>query len=483
MASKLLVRKIPVRFLISTLIIVGFSLGLLSSVALSASDVETIKVWATPLGTSTRYIGACEGNINFDIRDLQELGINTYRIYGGMSRWEATDDDGIYGQPSIAEIRANPDAINWAWWDEIMTDPPYGSDYWWSDSPERVWQGSAETIFSSLKQAGIRPILTIRNTDNNWNPPWALQLNPPRTKEDWNEWWEHIFATVYWLNVRNDYQVNDFEIHNEPDNRDQGWGGTQSDYFEMVKVAKDAIDYVYKTYLPGRAYHIHAPTTVGGSRWPYDAIRQIPTDFDSINIHNYDADISNYTQKVHNSMKGTVHANSPLWLGEWGTYTTGYDDFSFALGLIQNMIRGSQPDNNYIYGSHIFSLYDWGKHEQYRGIIGANGKKSISYYAFRMGIRTLQGGRPIFLTTTKNPDLMAIATKDKEDKIYLLVVNSGQQSYNIDGDFSELRMNATGKMWEFSEVVRDRVIDQPTLKNGHVRFIIPAKAAILIRFE
>ncbi|MEG4074877.1 hypothetical protein QUA30_19640 [Microcoleus sp. Pol14C2] len=57
---------------------------------------------------STRYIGAVEGNINFDIKDLQDLGINTYRIYGGMSRWEAEDDDGKYGWPSLDEIKTNP---------------------------------------------------------------------------------------------------------------------------------------------------------------------------------------------------------------------------------------------------------------------------------------------------------------------------------------------------------------------------------------
>jgi hypothetical protein len=35
---------------------------------------------------------------------------------------------------------------------------------------------------------------------------------------------------VYWLNVRNDYPVNDFEVHNEPNNATEGWGGTINDY-------------------------------------------------------------------------------------------------------------------------------------------------------------------------------------------------------------------------------------------------------------
>ncbi|MGB3511112.1 MAG: hypothetical protein WBA93_18130 [Microcoleaceae cyanobacterium] len=459
------------------------SIYLFKGIIAQAQEIPTITVKNFQSGISTHYIGACEGNVNFDLDDLQDLGMNTYRIYGGMSRWEYEDDDGKYGLPSIAEIKTNPNIINWEWWNKVMINPPNGSDYWWSGSASDVWQGNAQTIFSNLKQANIRPILTIRNADNNWNPSWALQLNPPRTEEDWNEWWEHVFATVYWLNVRNDYQVNDFEIHNEPDNRDQGWGGTQADYFELVRVAEDAIDYVYKTYLPGRIYHIHAPTTVGGSRWPGDTLREIPTYFDSMNIHDYAADISEYTQKVHTWMNGTIHYKSPIWLGEWGTYTTGYDDLNFAINLIKNMIRGSQPGNNYIYGSHIFSLYDWGKDGGFKGILGANGKRSISYYALRMGIRALQGGRPTFLTSVSNPDLTAITTQDNQGKIDLLVTNSGKISYSVDTDISELILKGTGKIWEFSAKVMDEIVDNVIVVRGHASLEILPNAAILIEFQ
>ncbi|MEG4853513.1 hypothetical protein QUB10_21835 [Microcoleus sp. B5-D4] len=295
--------------------LIALSLELFSGTTTFAQNIETIKISGTAAGVSTRYIGAVEGNINFDIKDLQDLGINTYRIYGGMSRWEAEDDDGKYGWPSIDEIKTNPNIINSAHWDQIMTNPPQGSDYWWSGQPGTVWQGNARTIFNTLKETNIRPVVSIRNVDNNWRPSWALQLNPPRTGEDWNEWWEQVFATVYWLNVRNDYRVDDWEIHNEPDNRDQGWGGTRADYFELVKVAKDALDFVYKTYLPSRTYRIHGPKTVGGRNWPASALQEIPNYFDTVNVHNYDADISNYTRKVRGWMNGTVRANSQLWVG------------------------------------------------------------------------------------------------------------------------------------------------------------------------
>jgi len=469
--------------LTSFVIALSILLTILTGKVLLAQGIVTVQVDNRPPGISTRYIGAVEGNLNFDIKDLQDLGINTYRIYGGMSRWEAEDDDQVYGWPSITEIKANPNIINWTWWDTVMTNPPNSSDYWWSGKLGTTWQGNARTIFSTLKQANIKPILTIRNTDNSWNPSWALQLNPPRTAEDWNEWWEHVFATVYWLNVRNDYQVNDFQIHNEPDNREQGWGGTQADYFELVRVTKDAIDYVYKTYLPGRSYHIHAPVTVGESLWPLKVLQAIPTSFDSIDIHDYSSDIADYTQRVRSWMKATRHAESPIWLSEWGSYQNEYNSISFAINLIQNAIRASQAGNSYIYGSHVFSLYDWGRESQFEGLIGVEGKRRASYYALRMSIRALQGGRPTFSVSTNNPNLMAIATKDLADKFYLLVTNSGKESYTVNANLSTHMMIGTGTVWEFSSQVMDEVVGDLKLNQGHVSLKIPSKTAMLLQFK
>jgi hypothetical protein len=464
-------------------IFIYLSLELFIGTTSFPQNIETIKISGTAAGVSTRYIGAVEGNINFDLKDLQDLGINTYRIYGGMSRWEPEDDDGKYGWPSIAQIKTNPNMINWAHWDKMMTDPPNGSDYWWSGKPGTVWEGNARTIFSSLKQAKIRPVVSIRNVDNSWKPSWALQLNPPRTEEDWNEWWEHVFATVYWLNVRNDYRVDDWEIHNEPDNRAQGWGGTRADYFELVKVASDAIDFVYKTYLPSRTYHIHGPKTVGGSNWPAFALSEIPTYFDTVNVHNYDADISNYTRKVHGWMQGTLLANSPLWVGEWGSYEISYNNLSLALNLIKNLIRGSQPGDNYIYGSHIFCLYDWGKLGLAEGLLLSGGKRRAGYYALRMGIRALQGGKSTFFPIANSPNLMVVATKDASNNVALLAVNSQPNSYIVNADISALIKAGSGTVREFSSRAMDEVVGKLTLNGGNATFAVAGNSAILVKFD
>jgi len=442
----------------------------------------TISVDGTQWGVSTCYIGAVEGSSRFNIADLKDLGINTYLLYGGMSRWEAQDDDGIYGYPTIDQIKADPNVINWKWWDTIMTNPPAGSDYWW-DPKNPHWHGNARTLFSALKAAHIRTIISLRNRDDQGNPLWAP--NPPVTSADWNEWWEHVFATVYWLDVRNNYDINDFEISNEPNISDQGWGGTEAQYFTFARYTYDAISYVYRTYLPGRVYHVYAPATSlgrAGAGWPKDALYNISSDFDSMAIHLYDSNISNYVEQVHGWMNQAGYANDPLWLTEWGTFARNkYNSIPFNIELINNLIYGSRPGNDYVYGSQIFSLYDFDTTPV--GLISYNGEHRPAYYAMRIGIRALQGCRPTYQSTTSSSSLLAITTRDTAGNTYLLVTNQDNATwYGVDADLSSLMTSGSGKVWQFDAGHMDTVIGSSMLKNGHVTFTIPANSAILLEF-
>jgi hypothetical protein len=445
----------------------------------------TIAVSGAQWGVSTAFIGATEGNVRFDVADLEDAGVNTYRIYGGMSRWEWQDDDGVYGKPNIDEIKIDPNVVNWSWWDDAMTNPPNGSDYWWSGD-SGIWQGNARTIFSSLAAHGIRPVLTIRNRDNNGNPGWSP--NPPVTDADWNEWWEHVFATVYWLNVRNDYRVDDFEVHNEPNNRGQGWGGTEAQYFELVRRTHEAIDWVYTNFLPGRAYHVYAPVTSGGSSWPLDALQQVPASFDSVDIHDYSSDITDYVETVHGWMASTGHSSDPLWLSEWSTYLDGYDRASTAVKrVVANLIRASRPGSDHVDGSHLFTFYDWngfsGGFQNFQGLVAADGTKRSSYYAFRLALRALQGGRPTHQASTSTGNLLAIATEDAAGHLYVLVANSAAHTtYAVDADLSALRTSGTGTMWLYDATHPDVVVGSPTLSNGHTTFQIPGTAAVVLQF-
>ncbi len=462
---------------------IALLLMLLSScgVAPDRHPLNRIVVSGKQWGRSTCAIGAVEGSSNFNLSDLQDLGINTYRIYGGMSRWSDFGQSMRTDAPSIGQVQANPTLIDWSAWDDAMTNPPEGSDYWWVPGPRR-WQGNARTLLGSLKSAGIRPVMVLRNRDDNDAPSWSP--DPPQTTADWNAWWTYVFSLVYWLNVRNSYNVNDFEIHNEPDQGAQGWHGTQSEYITFAWYTSNAIDYVYKTFLPGRTYHLYGPVTSTGSDWPKNVLKTFPYPFDSMDIHDYDPDISNYVQQVHQWMNENGHTTDPLWITEWGSYNTQtpYDSIPFGITLLNNLMRGSRPGNDYVYGSHLFSLYDFGT--QPLGLIDYTGKRRTDYYALRMGIRALQGCRPTYQSTTTTSQVLALTTRDSHGAVYLLMTNQDpHQAQTVDADLSQLLTNAPGTLWQFDASTLDTIIGHPLLKDGHCTFTIPASGALLARFS
>lgn len=445
---------------------------------------NTITVSGTQWGLTTANIGVTEGNVDFNINDFIDCGVNTYRIYGGMSRWEAQDDDGVFGSPSIAEIKANPAIVNWTWWDNVMTNPPDGSDYWWSGTPGTTWLGNARTIFSDLKTAGVKVVLTIRNVDNNTKPDWAEAWNPPTTTADWNEWWEHCFATVYWLNVRNDYRVDDFEVHNEPNNAGQGYNGTLTDYYEMVRQMSDAIRYVYATYLPGRTPRIYA--AVGSTEWLGGCLQNVPSYFDGGDFHTYSGDITSSTQTCHNLMNQYGCGSYPLCLSEWCSYRTDYNTASFCVNnMIKNIIRGCRPGNDHIDISHLFTFYEWdgftGGFQNFTGLINNDGKH-LGYYGMRNVCRALQGGRAMFQSTCSNTNMMAMTTRDDAGNIYLIAINTGAGTLNVTANLSALISSGTGTMWLFDATHNDVVTGSPALSSGLVTFSIPGNASVVLKF-
>jgi hypothetical protein len=346
--------------------------------------------------------------------------------------------------------------------------------------PALTWR----RVFEDLKRGGVRPVISLRNRDTNLEPKWISAV--PETEADWNEWWEYVYAIAYWLNVRNDYRVDEFEVLNEPDNTpQQGWLGTREQYCEMVERAEDALDYVYSTYLPGRTYHLHAPVT-SGPAWVPGVLAQAGDHFDSLNLHNYAWwDKGKCVQDMHAELNKSGHPDYPIWLSEWGTYDVSYDVIYMGLAVVENLIRFSQPGDDYVCGSHLFSFYDWvydGKPGW--GIITGDGTRHATYYALRLANRALKDAKPTFQATTDAPDLMAIATKEPDGKINLLVLNwSKTVSYNIRADLSGLLTEGTGEIRQFSAEVRDEPVGCTAVAQGISEFTAPAWSATLIIYR
>jgi hypothetical protein len=167
----------------------------------SHAKTYTVRVTGTSDGRTEQSIGATEGCTRFNIDELADAGLGNYRLWAGMSRLEPVDDDGVYGEPTIARIKADPAIINWAAWAAQFYRPAYD----WAPNCKPVVPSSLYDILSALQKRGIRAVVTLRPVDDQGQPAWAARLAPPRTPADENEWWEHVFATVYWVNVQHKF--------------------------------------------------------------------------------------------------------------------------------------------------------------------------------------------------------------------------------------------------------------------------------------
>ena len=140
-----------------------------------------------------------------------------------------------------------------------------------------------------------------------------------------------------------------------------GWKGTEAQYITLFQYTADAIKYVYQTYLPGRSYHIYGAAGTSGNTWTKDLLQQIPNDIDTVDLHDYGSNILPLVQTAHRD-NGRGQTTNPVWLSEWGSYEQNnkYQTASMGVSIINNLMRGSEPGNHYVYGSDIFSLYDYG---------------------------------------------------------------------------------------------------------------------------
>jgi hypothetical protein len=438
-----------------------------------AATPLALTITGTQVGNCQRWVGAVEAASDFDPADVAEIGIDAYRIYGGMSRWEKVDDDGVYGSPTIAEIKANPNVIDWTVWDAAFT---YPYDYEWTR--DTMTPVTAQEIFAGLHALGVEPVVTVRNRDNYDNPTWSP--NPPVSDADWNEWWQHVFATVYWLNVRNDYEVKFWEVHNEPDNGGQGWGGTMEQYYDFITYTNDAV----KTAcgIAGLECKTFAPVNqTGGDNWAEGSLQNRDSDFDVLDYHRYTKgqhDQSStsrmYNQIVRdNNPDGIIE---PIFNSEWGTYRSSYDSQSTAQTFMWNVWQFSQPGDDYVWGSTIFSLYSW---PEFDGIIMNDGTKTETFYAMATLTRALSDGKASYEIVGGASSVYVLGLKDT-DGFYISINNRSGTDYDVTAEVSAHVSSGTAQVFEYSATNKNVLVATPAVSNGQVTFTSPSDSIVSV---
>jgi len=455
----------------------------------------TITVADSVLGRTTSYIGATEAYV-FDIDDLLDLGVNTYRMWTKMAELEWWDDDdavwGDYGEtmigtPSIQSIRddaANDftNTVPWTWWDDQFG----GMYYRWADPADPGVEYSRAEVIDQCISSGITPLLVLRNKDDTNNPPWAPDPDP-LTEEDLNEWWEHCFAAAYWLNVRNDYEVTRFQVLNEPDRYGQGWlenNGTKEEYVTLMEYAYDAVKYAND--FTGTGTVIHGPVVAG---FESDYVEYSLSNADSglvdrlhvADYHTYGDDPAESISHIRHDIDtfnpdGVIE---PVWVSEWGALWATYDTISRALLTADQLMTFSAMG---VQGVTIFNMYDWwtgADHALIRRFPDGTWARTETYYAYRLMIRGLIGAKDIMEHMVAGGPGRVMVTRDPE-YVNLVVKNGGGL---IAADLSPIfgQANRVGTLYEYSAVHKDAALCSPVLSNGRIRFSTPAEGLTLVR--
>ena len=447
-----------------------FIITVLVAFQISVYAQESITVRALPIGISTKYMGVTGSYRDFDITVFKDLGINTNRIFSSVENFEPLDDNGDYGKPSINEVKANINIIPWDKWDNVINS------------------NGLKDYLDAMKSINVKVIINLRTNSTGW------MANIPKTPEDENEWWEHCAALAYWLNVRNDYQMDDYQFFNEPD---QGAGqefgnASVEDYVRLARLANDALGFVYSHYLPGRKYETYGPVTSWANSWITDMLTKAGDVFSNVDFHQYSSK-NQFTDAIgaaHGMMNATGYAGLPVWMTEWGSYDFDLpnvrqnNSVPFAIKMINNVINMCAPGDGHISGWEYYN-YAYGSYGD--EIMDENNEPRSVYYALRLAIRGLKGGKPIYSCNVSNNKLKAIASKDDDGTINVLVTDTSSiQSHTVNINLSALSVVAGSAttLSRYDASNKDVSSVGPTVgSNGVVQITIPPSGAVLIKAQ
>jgi hypothetical protein len=449
-----------------------------------SSESGTITVKNSIIGQTTRFIGATEAWVFF-IDDLADLGINVYRLWTKMDELEWWDDDYAssetgcenIGVPDIAAIKADQpsgfvNTIPWSFWDNV-----FQNQLWWSGN-------SREDIIQQCIDNGIMPVLVLRTVDDQGNPDNCSGSWAPRPPVDENflvEWWEHVFAIAYWLNVRHSYGITHFQVLNEPDLPSQGWDGTQSEYTQLVDAAYDAVKFAND--IAGIDTHIHAPVVSNyTSSYISNTLDNADSNISVVDYHTYDIDPTTSIQIIG----ATVSSHNPdsiiepIWVTEWGTYTSPYDDASQAMLTAKQMMIFSEEE---VEGITIFGMYDFGS---FSGLLDTSRNKSETYFAYRLMARGLINAKDRISHTVTGfgGNTSTLVTRDG-DYVYIIVHrdNAGQAA-TVNVDLTALGSGSgTLNVWEYSGLNKDVIVETPTMADAIFSFTAPANGISLAQID
>lgn len=426
------------------------------------------------------YPGVCNGIGRWNTNDIKDLGMNTIRWWTGFYNFAPVDPDGVYGKNTPAQIKANPNLINWsAYATQFNRTDPYFYDTGYTNAMTGV---SMAQMIQDCKNNGLEVMLGLETHMSTGEPAWLTKI-PVRDTASRNEVWEFAFAMVYYTNVLNDWRVDHWGVENEPDATTEAWrslGGTMAEYYQYLSICRDAIDYVYNTYLGGRTHYVHGPVS---SDYVYcePALQQADADFNVVDYHRYYdmlqlADVWGWIQQ--NNSDGFLE---PIWLSEWGLLYDQYD-FTNSMMEIGYFYEMETVTRGHVLGSHLYSLSPW----IYPGpwtspyLIADNGSKTEMYHAVKTFLTAAGRGRDVYNVTGSAPaNSQILATKDANN-IYFLVINQSGTTNTINLNVSAHVSSGTASVMEWSSSYKATVSQTPAVNSGTVSITSRGQSVIAV---
>ena len=198
---------------------------------------------------------------------------------------------------------------------------------------------------------------------------------------------------------------------------------------------------------------------------------------DTIDWHNYGT--SHYDNAVQ---AWAWSASSPqsslpreLYISEWGSYRSAYD-FAHALTYAKLLMDHSRDTAGHVNGSAIFPWYDW---QTLKGVIGFDGTKTPTYYAMRLMIRGLQGGKlryPVVHDIPSQVDIQLIAAVDEASHtLYVEVLNQTRQAQTMAVELSppHTPSSPTATLYQFAQGSYDVVQGTVAIASQRLTFTLP----------
>ncbi len=444
---------------------------LLILIVASTLQSATITITDSVIANTQNYIGTVEGG-HFNIHDLLDCGINSIRLYGDMVRLEPEDDNIIYGSPSIDSIKADyasgfSNTIPWEIWDSVLTN----STYWGTGV-------SFDELLTQCFTNKIEVILGLRPVSPEGYPIWAPRS--PYDTSDWNEWWEYCFAVAYWCNVRHNYNISHFQIHNEPDFPSQGWDGTLLEYIELTKYGADAIRFANS--FAGTETFIHAPVVaIESSEYIFYTIQQADSVIDVLDYHEYTSNQTDVGKTVYSTILNYDNDGviEPVWNSEWGTYSASYNNLNMALRMANNLFDFSLFDTSvgtHCLGTNQFVMWDWGPFD---GLVNSDSSRNETYYVFRLCCRCMQGGKEI-LQTEYNGNERVMVTRDSSS----LYVSGLGVNDSLFVDVSQIGVDSeVGDYYIYDNAHKDSLVDTLLINGGKFAFFCPESALVCVKIE